>query len=408
MLGMDQNIADIRVCIENLLQEGHRDIAIFPFGDVGMRVKQILNESYGIREAMLCDNHLCRYTNEIQSIDSLAKREKNLYVILASTNPEIYLDLKSSLLKYIDKSHIAELDSMKPLSIEKEWRHEKTVYDGIADADGNRIKGHIPNLENTTIKFCGKNNILYCEEGVRLRDSQISFWGDNGLIYLSKNRDEPLHMEMECCDNSVIRIGKNNSVAGIRLPIHFHARSGGHIFTGDDCMFSNSIVLWSGDGHLIYDVTSQERTDHAESIYIGDHVWIGHDVSLLHGTRIDSGSIIGSNSVLSHKIVHHNECWAGNPARRIRKSVFWTRESDVGSQSKIQQVQTFEGYRKNCNPQCPPDYWCYEYHADETISFDTIEEGLRVGKSNEDKLAFLITINEKIAKNRFVHFPNED
>lgn len=316
---------------------------------------------------MLCDNHLCHYRKEIQPINSLDRNGKNYYVILASTNPKIYLNLKETLRKHIGESRIVELDSMKQLTIEKEWQYEKPVYDGIADADGNRIKGHIPNLENTTIKFCGKNNILYCEEGVRLRNSQISFWGDNGLIYLSRNRDEPLYMEMQCCDNSVIRIGKDNSVAGIRLPIHFHARSGGHIFTGDDCMFSNSIVLWSGDGHLIYDVTSQERTDHAESIYIGNHVWIGHDVSLLHGTKIDSGSMIGSNSVLSHKIVHNNECWAGNPARRIKESVFWTREQDIGSPSKMQSVQTFDGYRKSCNPQCQPDYWCYEYRAEEDI-----------------------------------------
>ena len=51
--------------------------------------------------------------------------------------------------------------------------------DKIID-DNNKIVGNI-NLDNSNIKFIGKNNILYVDNGITLVNSSIEFRGDNSF-----------------------------------------------------------------------------------------------------------------------------------------------------------------------------------------------------------------------------------
>lgn len=47
-----------------------------------------------------------------------------------------------------------------------------------------------PTFKNSSIKFKGNNNILFCEPNVALVNSKITFNADNSLIYLSSNRND--------------------------------------------------------------------------------------------------------------------------------------------------------------------------------------------------------------------------
>lgn len=65
--GMDVINASIRKSIENRLSIGKRNFIIFPYGDIGMRVKNILNMAYGVEEKAIVDNNLCKYNKKIHS-----------------------------------------------------------------------------------------------------------------------------------------------------------------------------------------------------------------------------------------------------------------------------------------------------------------------------------------------------
>lgn len=83
MNGMDPIIADIRNCIERYLDRGKYGFIIFPYGDIGIKVKSILNNAYGIMEKYLIDNHLCKYNDEIRGISELDSLDyKDTVVIL--------------------------------------------------------------------------------------------------------------------------------------------------------------------------------------------------------------------------------------------------------------------------------------------------------------------------------------
>lgn len=73
MVGMDRVNASIRRCIENRLEQGQNNFIIFPFGDVGMRTKNILNVAYGIEEMAIIDNNLCKYNKSIHDLSYLEK-----------------------------------------------------------------------------------------------------------------------------------------------------------------------------------------------------------------------------------------------------------------------------------------------------------------------------------------------
>lgn len=61
-------VKELRTAVEEMMGKRYRKFIIFPFGDVGMYAKHILNEMYGVVQPILIDNKLCRYNNRIKPI----------------------------------------------------------------------------------------------------------------------------------------------------------------------------------------------------------------------------------------------------------------------------------------------------------------------------------------------------
>ena len=63
-----RDIDNIHVAIEKMLMnDRNRKIVICPFGQWGMKVKEILNNGFGIRESVIVDNYYCK--NYLDSVD---------------------------------------------------------------------------------------------------------------------------------------------------------------------------------------------------------------------------------------------------------------------------------------------------------------------------------------------------
>lgn len=100
----------IRKVIEEKLDNGYRRFLIFPYGEVGMKMKVFLNSLYGIEEELIIDNHLCKYNSNIKSIDALKEIDtENIVAILATTSASIYWELRNCLSNYFDDTHIADV-----------------------------------------------------------------------------------------------------------------------------------------------------------------------------------------------------------------------------------------------------------------------------------------------------------
>lgn len=109
---MSTVIQDIKRCIESQLEIGNRNFVIFPYGEIGMQIENILEKVYGISPIGIFDNSLYKYNPKIKPLYLIKEIKTEYSVILASTNEKIYPELKSCLQKIVPEGKILELYSM--------------------------------------------------------------------------------------------------------------------------------------------------------------------------------------------------------------------------------------------------------------------------------------------------------
>ncbi len=132
-------------------------------------------------------------------------------------------------------------------------------------------------------------------------------------------------------------IGKLTTISA-QADIAVHSFS--TLIIGEDCMFSFSNIIYTGDGHPIF-IKDNGQFKHInpcmeDKIEIGSHVWVGHSSKLLSKAKIGDGSIVGMGSLVN-KEFPNNVLIVGSPAKIIKKNVSWIRnvlireiERDVG------------------------------------------------------------------------------
>lgn len=267
--------------------------------------------------------------------------------------------------------------------------------------NGNQIQGTFPKLEKSKIIFEGKNNILFCEEGVTLRESVLTMKGNHSVIYLGKSCFD-YKLNVVVFNDCVFHMGRHNYINNKLSVILSEQR---HCFIGDNGIFSQRIWIRNADAHLIYSCKTGKRTNLSKSIYIGDHVWIGQDCLILKGTQIDSGCIIGGMSVVAGKHIFYNEVWAGNPVIKISDNVFWDgacvhawfqEETDI-SGSYAEYIEKYKGEG------CTKDFWIYNYSEKEALEYSTLDKQFIEAKNSQDRCSILLWLHENKEKNRFAH-----
>lgn len=125
--------------------------------------------------------------------------------------------------------------------------------DKIID-DNNKIVGNI-NLDNSNIKFIGKNNILYVDNGITLVNSSIEFRGDNSLVYLCKTNDK-LTIDVKIYNNSTLYFGKNMWI-NKRIKIVISEET--NVFFGCDCLVSYDTCIRKLVIHILYMILIHEK-----------------------------------------------------------------------------------------------------------------------------------------------------
>lgn len=160
-------------------------------------------------------------------------------------------------------------------------------------------------LNKPTIHIIGnKNKIIFEEECIVGPD--CSFWleGDNIEIVIGAGTT--------FTRNCQINAQENNS----------------KIIIGQDCMFSNHIIVRTSDSHPIYSLDTMNRINFPKNVIIGKHVWIAPGSEIMKGALIEDDVIIGSQTMVSHHIPSH--CLAvGRPAKIVKENVTWSRKDII-------------------------------------------------------------------------------
>lgn len=177
-------------------------------------------------------------------------------------------------------------------------------------------------------KINGRNNRLIVEDAALDSIVRVIISGSFNTVHIGKNSR---------CRGLDIRIG-NHVVASdvnIRIGEGFSSEndckfllynSGNTLTIGDDCMFSNSIILRCGESpHLIFDDENGDYLDVSDGVEIGDHVWIGERSYITKRAKIASGCIVAACAVATKTYSEEKSVIAGNPGRIVRTGVNWVR-----------------------------------------------------------------------------------
>lgn len=225
----------------------------------------------------------------------------------------------------------------------------------------NKVIGN-PKLNNTTITFHGKNNILYCEDNLTISNSNFSFRGDNSLVYLCSNMNENF---LDLFHNSTVFIGKDLIMGN---SIIFNVQENQNLIIGDDCMIGHKTIIYTSDYYPIYRSNDKKRINFSSSVFIGDHVWIGRFVHISKGNKIGSGSIVADETFMpSYQKINSNVYVGGNPSKIIEKDVFFTK--DYLGNNKPDDTLSSNKYVS--------DVFIYNFINQETLDLNKIDQILK-------------------------------
>lgn len=190
--------------------------------------------------------------------------------------------------------------------------------------DNGEIGDLSKNISGLNILIKGNNNTIRIHEKAVFIDSFIQIGNDNVSVEI--NQSNLLSIYVRCCfgNNQNFRIGKNTEIGGASFYLDEEAAC----FIGEDCMFSNDIKVWCGDGHAILDkITGEFLNEIKIPMEIGNHCWVGQGCRLLKGGGLADDSILGGGAVLTKKYKETNIALGGNPAEVIRNNVTWNKKS---------------------------------------------------------------------------------
>lgn len=172
----------------------------------------------------------------------------------------------------------------------------------------------------------GKQNSIHFGNNTRFKHCNVIVHGANNKVIFGNNcYMTGLRILIEG-ENNTIEFGEGVLVnASSGQPTVINALGGTEIKIGAGSLFSNNIEIHSSDYHGIYNEKG-ERVNPDKSITIGSKVWIGLGCTILKGSKISDGSIVGAGSVVSGTFPEENVVIAGNPAKVIKRHVFWEGE----------------------------------------------------------------------------------
>ena len=101
-----------RRAINRLVEGGKKKFILFPFGERGIMVKQILSECFGIKDPIIIDNGLSKFNENIHELSVLSKYNLDEYtILLTSDNENCYSEIREQLMEYATVEQFVDLFS---------------------------------------------------------------------------------------------------------------------------------------------------------------------------------------------------------------------------------------------------------------------------------------------------------
>lgn len=250
-------VQEIKECIELRIRNKQNKFIIFPYGDIGMQVRNILKEAYDIDAEYIVDNKLCEYNSKIESSDIFGRINCEEYVLfLACTNSEIYTNLKQLATEYFNQESIIELNSIQH-NMKRKTKVGKYSYGPLCDDPAVESIGAFCSIA----KGC-------CVVG----NAATKYISTHPFMFANNNGDDEIILPYSEYKNR---------------PYYFEG------------------------------IVPKGTVEKLKRIRIGNDVWLGKNVIITNGANIGNGVIAGAGAVIT-KDVPDYAVVVGVPARIIK------------------------------------------------------------------------------------------
>lgn len=153
---------------------------------------------------------------------------------------------------------------------------------------------------------------------------KLSIYGDSNRVRIdSVGGGLVVHLGFGSgdCNNCSVSVGAGTTFGSADIRVR---EDNVNISIGEDCQFSEKIIIWASDTHTITDMQGNV-TNFGKYVTIGNHVWVGYGATICKNTKIADGCIIGTGAVVSGTFDKPNCVIAGNPARVVKENASWDR-----------------------------------------------------------------------------------
>lgn len=156
----------------------------------------------------------------------------------------------------------------------------------------------------------------------------IHFGDDNSEVRF--HDDVSCNLDFRLWRQSTVEIGRNTTCNGCRI-----VADNSDVVIGEDCMFSDEILLQSNDQHGLIDLDRQILiNDRRRLVRIGDHVWVGRRSIVMPDVHIGQGAVVGSGAVVV-KDIEPFTYNVGVPSKKVRERSSWTRSPSAASPREV-------------------------------------------------------------------------
>lgn len=169
------------------------EFIIYPFGKLGLYVKQILKERYGREPVAIIDNLLAG-TNGIASLEVLKEKKLDgVKILLAHEHPSVHTEIRQNLLKYVDIKNIVDIFS--PSMFFHDIYYEELCFEdprrmnlerAMREIYRNNIPGEIAEFGVYEGDFAQWINLCFPEKNLYLFDT-FSGFDDRDIDDFEKN-----------------------------------------------------------------------------------------------------------------------------------------------------------------------------------------------------------------------------
>lgn len=190
----------------------------------------------------------------------------------------------------------------------------------------------VNSIKGVSINFHGTNNHIVIHEDINFVNCAFILIS-NMNIEIGKSNFNIVNLKI-FGNQSDVSIGKNFSCWGVEIRCH---EANSSVKIGDNCLFSEDILIYPTDVHAIFDQETKELLNISEPIIIGNHVWCNRDVKILKGSNIGNDVVITSGSLVTkHKGNKLNNIIIGGvPAKVIKTGINWSRETPFQYKQRI-------------------------------------------------------------------------